>query len=167
MEREYDAKILEVEEELKELKEPDVYLIDKKLQKLENSQSLIKKIIEFRAKNTLSIMNSEKEIDDDVLVTDLAIIKSLMDKDYNFDSMKMHLDYNPNTIEESVDLIGLLDKYEEEILKIKNTNYIINNDHINNYNVIEGIEKMKMTKHLQDDVSEIMEEEIDNKSKTI
>ncbi|MBR2248123.1 MAG: hypothetical protein IJ880_14075 [Bacilli bacterium] len=112
MEREYDAKILEVEEELKELKEPDVYLIDKKLQKLENSQSLIKKIIEFRAKNTLSIMNSEKEIDDDVLVTDLAIIKSLMDKDYNFDSMKMHLDYNPNTIEESVDLIGLLDNYE-------------------------------------------------------
>ena len=163
-----DLKVLDgVEEDLKDIKEADPFLIERKVDEIKNDKLLIKELIEYRAKKTFSTIKEKGEIEDSILETDLSIIKELINVNFDFDSIKIDLNYDPNTVEEPAHLIGLLNKYEEEIRKVKSDKYILYKDKIGNNNIVEEIENMKNQKQLSDSVAEIMNEEIDNKSKTI
>ncbi len=156
-----------VEEDLKEIKEADPFLIQRKVDEIKNDKALVKELIEYRTKKTLATIKIKGEIEDNILKTDLDIIKELININFDFDSIKIDINYDPNTVEEPVDLIGLLNKYEEEIRKVKNDKYLLHQDKIGNNNIIEEIENMKNQKQLSDSVTEIMDEEVDNKPKTI
>lgn len=156
-----------VEEDLKEIKEADPFLIQRKVDEIKNDKALVKELIEYRVKKTLATIKIKGEIEDNILKTDLDIIKELINVNFDFDSIKIDINYDPNTVEEPVDLIGLLNKYEEEIRKVKNDKYLLHQDKIGNNNIIEEIENMKNQKQLSDSVTEIMDEEVDNKPKTI
>lgn len=115
----------EIINKLKIIDYNDIGFIDRYLEKIKNNKSAVNDVIEARAKDTLINMLTYDEVDEDRLITDIAILKNLQADKFDFSDVHIHLNYDPSKKEESVDLSQLVDIYKDMIIDKKGTNYRI------------------------------------------
>ena len=138
------------------------------LNKIKSNKSAVNSVIESRSKNTLINLFSEDQIDEDRLLVDIAILKTLQADKFDFSDTHIHLNYNSDSKEEIVNISELIDLYKEAILSKKGTEYrIYTND--KEIDPIYELNSVKFQNYLRNEINEMIDESntIDNEEEKI